>query len=319
MKKMLVLLTGLLAGALVLTGCPTPDGGTTSDVVTGTINFDALNVKIAEAEKAKEGVVEAESAEEVAKGKQWVTGAVMSAFNTAIATARTALNSTTQNAVNNAVAALDAAITTFKGEIKEGNKTSGFTQQELTELIEEAKAAKEGVKISTDGKDVNPEEYWVSQSDVAALDSAINAANTPNGNINSAYLDLVQALKDFRGAQKPGTAGTEPFNPSNPIPLAFNIWAEGDLPTSNGEQWFRFTATANTQIIHYNPGTLAYASVQVYNTSGATVGSEVDLYGSTTYAGRTVTSGQEYYIRVRSFSAGTYKIAFNTSTTAPSP
>ncbi|MDR2941625.1 MAG: hypothetical protein LBV17_03435 [Treponema sp.] len=61
--------------------------------------------------------------------------------------------------------------------------------------------------------------------------------------------------------------------------------------------------------------------VQVYDSSGATVGNETSLSStsSTTNINRTLTVGQEYYIRVKPFSScssGTYKIAFNASTTA---
>jgi len=103
--------------------------------------------------------------------------------------------------------------------------------------------------------------------------------------------------------------------------LAANTWADGNLPTSSSVQWFKFTATASTQYIHVSFGTLTYLYVQVYDSSGAAVGSSTNLYGSTRYVSRTVTVGQEYYIRVWPYNSsysGTYRIAFNTSTTPPS-
>jgi hypothetical protein len=53
---------------------------------------------------------------------------------------------------------------------------------------------------------------------------------------------------------------------------------------------------------------------------GAMVESEPYLYSSNAYISRTLTSGQEYYIRVRQYYSysGTYRIVFNSSMTAPS-
>jgi uncharacterized repeat protein (TIGR02543 family) len=104
-------------------------------------------------------------------------------------------------------------------------------------------------------------------------------------------------------------------------PLSLNTWANGNIP-QGGEQWFKFTATAATQYIHFQTGTLANVDVQLYDNTGTTVGSQTSLMGDPSYASRTVTTGNEYYIKVKpayiTFN-GAYKIAFNTSTTAPSP
>jgi hypothetical protein len=101
--------------------------------------------------------------------------------------------------------------------------------------------------------------------------------------------------------------------------LTANIWANGNLSNSSDEQWFYFTATASTQNIHVSFGTLNDLYVQVYDSSGTAVGVETNLYNNTKYISRNVTNGQEYYIKVRPYSSnsGTYKIAFNTSTTVP--
>jgi predicted RNA-binding protein with TRAM domain len=105
-------------------------------------------------------------------------------------------------------------------------------------------------------------------------------------------------------------------------PLYVNIWANGNIPTSSDVQWFKFTATASEQYIHVSLGTLTDLYVQVYASSGSTVGSETNLYSSSSnkYTSRTVTNGQEYYIRIRPYfssGSGTYKIGFNTSTSSP--
>jgi len=106
---------------------------------------------------------------------------------------------------------------------------------------------------------------------------------------------------------------------TTPISLTENQWTDGNILTSNNYQWFVFTATADTQYIHFDPtGTLKNVSVQVYNSSGATVGSETSLWTVDRNTSRTLESGQTYYIRVRSSGGtGTYRIGFTTSTTAP--
>jgi predicted small secreted protein len=243
MKKVLIVLLAAVGAAALLAGC---DNGTTSGGGNENINITALNAKITEAEKAKEGVVEAASAGEVAQGRKWVTAAVMSAFNAAIDTAKDARSAATQAEVNSAVNALSAAIATFEAAKQNGNKTSGFNQTELTALIAEANTAKEGVKISTDGNDISPQEYWVSQSDMNALNTAISTANTASGNIDSAYLALVTAMNAFLSAQRPGTGQPERtitiggLNFSDGTQIGFGLFSTNDMSgqleiSGNGE------------------------------------------------------------------------------------
>jgi len=100
------------------------------------------------------------------------------------------------------------------------------------------------------------------------------------------------------------------FMKFNSTALTANTWADGDI-TLGGEQWFKFTATASTQYIHINDGTLYHLSVQVYDSYGAEV-------RFTDAGGLAVTAGRIYYIQVISYySRGTYKIAFNNSIFPP--
>jgi hypothetical protein len=104
------------------------------------------------------------------------------------------------------------------------------------------------------------------------------------------------------------------------IPLTENQWANGSLPTSNDQQWYTFTATASMQYIHVSFGTLNNLYVQVYNSSGATVGNSTALYSSNPNTSRSLTVGQTYYIRVTPLSgaySGAYQIGFTISTTVP--
>jgi hypothetical protein len=108
--------------------------------------------------------------------------------------------------------------------------------------------------------------------------------------------------------------------PSSATQLTENIWADGNFTASSGEQWFKFTATAtSTQSIHVSFGTLNPnngVNVHMFNSSGAAVDKEANLNGSGNNStnARSVTNGQEYYIRVRPASSiGTYYILFNKS------
>jgi hypothetical protein len=123
------------------------------------------------------------------------------------------------------------------------------------------------------------------------------------------------------------TSSTRPTLPitlptENVTDLSLNEWAEGNIITSSGEQWFKFTATASTQYIHVTFGGLTDLYLQVYDNSGSAVGSKTNLYsfGSTHYISRPVTSDQTYYIKVWPYSSsgtGDYRIAFNRLSTPP--
>jgi len=105
--------------------------------------------------------------------------------------------------------------------------------------------------------------------------------------------------------------------------LTENTWADGSISTSVAKQWFSFAATASTQFIHIAFGTLSTTYglyVQVYDKSGAVVGSEVNLSGTTRFIVRTLQPGAEYYVQVRRYSSsysGTYTIVFNTIPAPP--
>jgi len=95
-------------------------------------------------------------------------------------------------------------------------------------------------------------------------------------------------------------------------PLTAGAYANGNIPSTSGEQWFTFTATSAIQLIYFNPGTLKEVYVQVYNSSGALAGTRTNLFGTALYTSRMLYTAQEYHIRVTPFScSGTYQIRFN--------
>jgi hypothetical protein len=105
--------------------------------------------------------------------------------------------------------------------------------------------------------------------------------------------------------------------------LTVNQWANGNVSSSSdGGQWFKFTANASTQYIHVSLDTYDSLYVQLYDSHGYSVGSQTKMDSSTRYTSKSLTSGQTYYINVTPYSSSSYgsvsyKIAFNTSSTLP--
>jgi len=114
------------------------------------------------------------------------------------------------------------------------------------------------------------------------------------------------------------------------VQLTDDILAGGDTAASDS-QWFKFTATAETQYIHaVFGGTLtldpvAWIYVQLYDSTGNQVDpqyysstSYTKLYARNKFTDRPLTVGEEYYIKAWPYGelyssyGGTYQITFNT-------
>jgi hypothetical protein len=140
----------------------------------------------------------------------------------------------------------------------------------------------------------------------------------------SEYYIKVTPESNFSGDYKlafntSGTLGIH-LPTENVTTLSENVWADGDIPTRNGEQWFTFAATADTHYIHFNRGTLTSVYVQLDTADGIRTGDRSTMSSSTISINRMVTNGSVYYIRVKPYSSssvGAYQTAFNTSTTPP--
>jgi hypothetical protein len=120
-----------------------------------------------------------------------------------------------------------------------------------------------------------------------------------------------QPTDDDEGGDKDFTTGTV-------TTLTANTWAIGEL-TPGGANWYKFTATAETQYIHVASGTLDLLYGQLHDSAGNELGSK-HYYVRGGYQSLMVISGSVYYIKMwptYGSGSGTYKIAFNTSTTAP--
>jgi hypothetical protein len=105
-----------------------------------------------------------------------------------------------------------------------------------------------------------------------------------------------------------------------PLMLSANTWIDGNITTSGGEQWFKFIATDFFQKIQVNFGTLSDLYVHVYDSSGATKGSETNLYNNKKDFSIILNVGQEYYVRVLPYSSsrsGTYQITLDALSLQP--
>jgi hypothetical protein len=142
---------------------------------------------------------------------------------------------------------------------------------------------------------------------------------------NDYYIKVTPDSRWYGGAYRITFNASPTPPPSISLPTAnvtlldSNTWASGNITANGGVQWFKFTSTDDaTQYIHFEPGTLGDVYVQIYDITGVTVKSRTNLYSSARYTSQTVTNDSVYYIRVTPYNGtGTYRIAFNTATTAP--
>ena len=112
----------------------------------------------------------------------------------------------------------------------------------------------------------------------------------------------------------------EPITPpvEGVIILTANQWAEGNIPAVQREQFFKFTATAAAQYVHFQPGYFLGAKAYLYDSSGNVLADEVSLSLQDRFTMYRVTIGQVYYIRaVVGNQAGNYFLTFNTEPVPP--
>jgi hypothetical protein len=122
------------------------------------------------------------------------------------------------------------------------------------------------------------------------------------------------------------TCETEPDDPDftsgTVITLSADVDADGVINSSNGEQWFKFTANADTQYITITYGSMTSVNFQIYNNDGNGVtngsGSKSPPYTATIFT-CSLSRGQVYYLEVTSSysGSGTYRIRFSAAQLSP--
>jgi hypothetical protein len=131
---------------------------------------------------------------------------------------------------------------------------------------------------------------------------------------------LLAAALIFTGCTMTGSSGGGGRVKGSAIRLTENVWAEGSFTSMDKDQWFRFTATAQTQHLHVRLGNQADFYVQLYD-ANSSVGDKEHIYGNggSALISRSTTSGKEYYIEVTQddFGKSAYWIAFSAMSIPP--
>ena len=159
-----------------------------------TLMKEALNI----ANTAKTDVQVSVDGTDLVAGTVWTTEEAMNAFNGAIATAEgfVSADGLTQNAIDAAVNELKAATDTFKAALN----TASVDQVSLEEAIAAAKAYKETVAVSEDGKGVEAGALWAPEAAHAAFAAAIEDAEAAMN--EEATQNSIDAAKEALAAAK---------------------------------------------------------------------------------------------------------------------
>ena len=182
--------------------------GTNAEIVS--VNRDALSAAIGAATAAKTGVVISVAGSDISEQTQWVAQTAWDAFEAAIEAANTVNTdaSADQAAVDAAASTLGSATDVFNSAKKSGtyvNKTL------LNNALTDAASAKNGVAVDTSPSNVPVGTQWVTAAELAALNTAIEAAQSVAGTattqsvVDSAVQPLTAAIAAFNAAKKDGT------------------------------------------------------------------------------------------------------------------
>jgi hypothetical protein len=351
--KNTIKLAALLLSALItlsLTGCPQPDDdstliddGTTPSsgtpiAVTGvTLNRTSVTLTVGETETLTATVAPADAAN---KAVTWSTSnsAVATVSNrviTAVAPGSATITVTTQDGNRTAQCAVTVVnhAGTFENPVPltEGVWANGYLATTNSEQWFEFTATADSQRfhflegtmqyITIQLYDEEGE-TTIGTSTTATPWGTFSAQTVTNGQTYrikvTSYMSSYGAYKITFNASTTAPAMTIPA--TGVTTLTANTWADGSIARSAGEQWFKFTASATSHYIHFDPGTLYDINVQLYNSDGSNAGSQVQMRGTSLAVSMAVTSGQENYIKVTPYSvdySGAYKIAFNTTYKPP--
>jgi len=292
----------------------TSDGGTSTPVTGVTLNKTSLSLAVGGSETLTATVAPSNATN---KAVTWTSSdttkaTVANGVVTAVAAGSATITVKTEDGNKTAECSVDVnnpSLSTLSGTVTISPSTAAVNT-ELTATYSGSETVsyqwkKDGNNVGT-ATTAKPNKYTPTEEGDYSVTVSLEGYNPKT----SAPVAVISdgGTNDLPSFIPPGTTVTK---------LTENVWADGNLPTSSDVQWFKFTATASTQYIHVNFDTLTDLYVQVYNSNGSTVGSETNLHGSTKYVSRTVTIGQEYYIKVHPYSSsyrGTYQIGFTTTT-----
>ena len=194
------------------------------------VNKTELEKAIKAAEEAKKNIKTSADGKDIDPSEKWTTADEMKALEAAISEAKKVYEDANakQEAVNKAKYDLLKATSKFKDSLKDGIKEEVKVDKTRLEIvIKKAEEAKENIKTSADGKDVEPSEKWTTADEMKALEAAIAEArkvdedeNAKQVDVDKAKADLEKATKKFIDSLKAGmkvqppTPGTDPQEPN---------------------------------------------------------------------------------------------------------
>jgi hypothetical protein len=123
---------------------------------------------------------------------------------------------------------------------------------------------------------------------------------------------FITGCDDLLGNGENGNTGSIGSSSRNAINLTYNTWHNGNIPESGSgvprEQWFKFTATANTQNIYFRGGdvmSIAFGGlgVQLYDSNLNRIGNRTLVHNNDRIS-HTTTNGSVYYIEVGPWGGG---------------
>ena len=191
----------------------------TQKVTVTLADTSALKAAIDAAKAAKQNVAVSVDGSEIDVSQKWTTKAGLDALNAAIEAAEGvyADAAADKDALAAARTALDAAVTAFNAEVKDGTKAEvPVDKTALEAAIDAAENAKKSAVVSADGKDVEPDKKWTTQQAMDALTAAVDTARTAaakedaaQAEIDAAKAELEKAVADFNAGLKNGTKTAE--------------------------------------------------------------------------------------------------------------
>ncbi|WP_461256089.1 hypothetical protein [Treponema sp. R80B11-R83G3] len=204
-KKLFKIISIILAAWLpVLTAC---------SATGGQVNYDKLEATIAEAQNEFDITAASVNGNNVPLGTYWVTFQVKDDFESDIATAKAALNSTSQTVVNKAVRDLADKIEEFKSARQPGtadpvNKTG------LAAKIAEAEFEKLFVVVASSPEEVAQGRKYVSQSVMDTFETGITQAknaftSSSQDTVNTILNSLNMEITLFKYERKDGTKSSD--------------------------------------------------------------------------------------------------------------
>ena len=199
-KKNWIITAILLIFAITFIGCPPPGTET---------NTSALTAKIAEAEALRDSTAVSADGSDVPFGQEWVKQTERTAFDTAIAAAKAALNGN-QSIVDAAVIALNDAVVDFQNAKTENGYGTAISYTALNEAIARAQSERAKVTTAQSAENVVLGRKWVTAEVMETFDTAIAEAESAlttasaQDEINNAVTALNDAIDTFINAQEDG-------------------------------------------------------------------------------------------------------------------